>query len=83
MQEVAAYCQTLGLPPTDGEYLWETWQAGGWTRGGHPIKDWQACARSWKAGHYLPSQKATKNTAKTPGPITALHDPTGTIASQY
>ncbi|CAN5709708.1 hypothetical protein BH09VER1_BH09VER1_44170 [soil metagenome] len=84
MAEVVDYLRTLGLPPTDGEYLWETWQASGWTRAGHPIKDWRAATRAWKAASYLPSQKQTqKRHPQKPGPVTALHDPTGTIASQY
>lgn len=85
-EQVIAYCARLGLPATDGLYLWESWQAGGWTRGGQPIRDWQAQVRAWKTGGYLPSQKAAARrlpATSALGPITATHDPTGATAAQY
>lgn len=57
--EVVAYMAELGMPENDGVYLHANWEAGGWTRNGKPIKDWKACARTWKAGGFLPSQKAS------------------------
>lgn len=56
--EVEAFCLSISLPISDGTYFWNTQEAGGWTRNGKRIKDWKASIRAWKAGKYMPSQKA-------------------------
>lgn len=55
--DVIAYALTLSLPKSDGEYFWNTQEAGGWKRSGKAIIDWKACLRAWKSGGWLPSQK--------------------------
>ena len=61
--EVIEYIISLGLSKSDGSYLWNSWEAGGWKRGGEPLKDWRAAARAWKQAGYFPSQKATQSLA--------------------
>lgn len=58
LEEITAFCRTLGLPASDAESIFHKWEGNGWTNGPRPIKDWQATIRSWKAAGYLPSQKA-------------------------
>lgn len=48
----------LGMTNEDAKYLWNNWQANGFTRNGRVILDWKAAARAWKAGHFYPSQKS-------------------------
>lgn len=61
--EVIEYIISLGLPKSDGSYLWNSWEAGGWKRGAGPLKDWRAAARAWKQAGYFPSQKAAQSLA--------------------
>jgi hypothetical protein len=53
--EVKSFCVELGLPPSDGEYLFNHWEAYEWRNGSHDIKNWKAVVRAWKAAGYLPS----------------------------
>lgn len=57
MEELKSYAREIGLPESDGEYLFNSWESGGWLRGSKKIKDWQAAMRAWKSGGYMPSQK--------------------------
>ncbi len=61
IDELSTFCKSLDLPKSDAEYLWNKWEANGWTRtvGNKetPMKCWQSTIRSWKAAKYLPSQK--------------------------
>lgn len=57
LEELKAYALELELPEADGEFLFNSWEAGGWMRGGQPIKDWKAAMRTWKTAGWLPSQK--------------------------
>lgn len=52
-----AYAKELGLPETDGTWFFDSMEAGGWTRGGKPLKDWKAHLRSYKQQGWLPSLK--------------------------
>jgi hypothetical protein len=65
-EEVVAYCSSLGLPATDGEWLFHKWEGNGWTNSDKPIKDWQATVRSWKAAGYMASQKPSGRIGGTP-----------------
>lgn len=57
-EELWAYVHNkLGMTNEDAKYLWNNWQANGFTRNGTVILDWQAAARAWKAGKFYPSQK--------------------------
>lgn len=55
--ELITYVQTLGLPISDGSYLFDKWEGNGWTNGGKPIKCWKATVRQFKKGGWLPSFK--------------------------
>lgn len=55
--DVIAYAESIGLPPSDGTFFWNKWEANGWTINGKRIRDWAAIIRQWKAAGYLPSQK--------------------------
>jgi 5-methylcytosine-specific restriction endonuclease McrA len=54
---VRVFTRELGLPESDGEYMFHHWESNGWTKNGKPIKNWQAMIRSWKSAKYMPSQK--------------------------
>lgn len=54
---VRVFARKLGLPESDGEYMFHHWESNGWTKNGKPIKNWQAMIRSWKSAKYMPSQK--------------------------
>jgi hypothetical protein len=47
----------LGLEESDAIWLWEHWQANGWTKDGEPIVDWRSIASSWERMKRFPSQK--------------------------
>lgn len=60
-EEMVFFCESLGLPSSDGEILFDKWTGSGWKTAAGPIKDWQATIRSWQRQQYLPSQKTTEN----------------------
>lgn len=55
--EIEAFCESVGLPKSDGEATFLKWEGNGWSNGGKSIKDWKATVRSWKLQGYMPSQK--------------------------
>lgn len=57
VEEVREFVAGMGLPASDGEFMFHKWEANGWLNGPRPIKDWKAQIRSWKAARYLPSQR--------------------------
>lgn len=57
LDELKAYAVKRGLPESDGQTMFDTWESNGWKRGANPIKDWKAAFRSWQGSGYLPSQK--------------------------
>ncbi len=59
--EAVQYAKTKGISESDAEAFFDSQEAGGWTRNGKALKDWQASLRSWKANHWLPSQKQFSN----------------------
>ena len=59
--ELRSYAVSLALPESDGEFLFDHFEEGGWKRGNQPIKDWMAAMRKWKHGGWLPSQKLPIN----------------------
>ncbi len=62
-EEFSEFASSLGLPPTDGEYLFDHFEENGWKRGKDEIKDWRASMRKWKSAKWLPSLKATEGKA--------------------
>jgi hypothetical protein len=58
IDDVRVFCAEIGLPESDGDYMFHHWESNGWTKSGKPIKSWQAMIRSWKSAKYLPSQKS-------------------------
>jgi hypothetical protein len=59
VKEVEDFCESEGLPRSDGETFWHSHEANGWTTNNKPIKNWQAKIRSWKKQGFMPSQKPT------------------------
>jgi len=51
------YALEIGLPESDGESMFDHWEANGWRNGSSPSKDWKAGMRKWKANGWMPSQK--------------------------
>ncbi len=60
LAECVAYAKTKGISSEDAEAFWDSMEAGGWTRNGKALKDWQAHLRSYKSNGYLASHR-TKN----------------------
>lgn len=56
-EELIAFCESNGLPASDGEWLFNKWEGNAWTNNGKPISDWRATIRGWKAHGYMSSQK--------------------------
>ena len=57
MEEVEDYAKDVGATRSDGQVMWDHWEAGGWKRGNQQIKCWKAAFRSWQRQGWLPSQK--------------------------
>lgn len=55
--EAEDFCESIGLPRSDGEAMFFNWEGKGWKA----VKDWRAVIRSWKLNNYLPSQKNAKH----------------------
>jgi hypothetical protein len=60
-EELRSYAVELSLCDSDGDFLFDHFEEGGWKRGTQEIKDWKATMRKWKAGGWLPSQKVAVN----------------------
>ena len=64
-EEAEKFCESLGLPKSDGTAMVLHWQEKKWP------KDWKLTIRKWKSFGYLPSQKAKSGQVKSkePAPI--------------
>jgi hypothetical protein len=60
-EDLKAYAVKIGLPESDGEYMFDHWEANGWKNGSNKVKCWQAGIRKWKSERWLPSQKQQPN----------------------
>jgi hypothetical protein len=52
-KEAEDFCESLGLPRSDGRAMFLHWQEKGWAK----IKDWKLTIRKWREWGYLPSQR--------------------------
>ena len=59
LSELKSFAVELGLPESDGESMFDHWEANGWRNGSSPSRDWRAGMRKWKSQGWLPSQKKT------------------------
>ena len=50
---MADYLESIDMPRSDGEALFDKWEGNGWTNQGKAIKCWRSTARSWKRQGYL------------------------------
>ena len=57
LSELEAFAVELGLPASDGTFLFSHFEETGWKRGRETVKDWRATMRKWKLGGWLPSQR--------------------------
>lgn len=64
LAELRAFAQELGLPESDGEFMFNHWTANGWKNGNAPSKDWRAGMRKWKSAHWMPSQREQRSNQK-------------------
>jgi len=71
IEEITDFCAKSGLPESDAEYFFNKCEGNGWLNGKHPIKDWRATIRSWKAAGYMPSQKQPAVSTSPKGQIPA------------
>lgn len=51
------YATSIGISNSDATAFFDSMEAGGWTRNGKALKDWEAHLRSYKAQGWLASQK--------------------------
>jgi hypothetical protein len=58
-KEAEDFCESLGLPRSDGEAMFLHWEERGWKG----VRDWKATIRKWKSFSYLPSLKTRKTGA--------------------
>ncbi len=68
LAELVDYAKTRGITRSDAEAFYDSMEAGGWTRNGKALKDWQAHLRSYKSNGYLASQRQRKNGAHPDNP---------------
>jgi hypothetical protein len=61
LEELYVYAAKEGISKSDANAFNDSMEAGGWTRNGKAIRDWEAHLRSYKANGYLASQKQSKN----------------------
>lgn len=67
LEELKAFAVEIGIPASDGEFMFDHWTSNGWKNGTNPCKDWKAGIRKWKASGWLPSQKQSgKSGVATP-----------------
>lgn len=64
IEDLKIFVQEIGLPISDGEFLFDKWQGNGWRNDGKPILDWRATTRTWQRMGILPSQKNCNGTKK-------------------
>lgn len=57
VEELKAYCVSVGLPAEDGAWFFDKMEGAGWKNGGQSVKDAYATIRAWKAAGYMASQK--------------------------
>lgn len=58
------YATSIGISNSDATAFFDSMEAGGWTRNGKALKDWEAHLRSYKAQGWLASQKKQKGGAR-------------------
>jgi hypothetical protein len=70
LDQVRAFAVEMGCPASDGDSMFDHWEANGWKVGANKMKDWKATFRYWHRNNYLPSQKNVRNGShqKTPSP---------------
>ncbi len=73
---VIAYAKTRAISKEDAEAFFDSMEAGGWTRNGKALKDWEAHLRAYKSNGYLASQRKTGKQweQKKPDPIQSRID---------
>lgn len=64
LEELQAYAVEIGLPASDGEFMFHNWSANGWMNGKSPCKDWKSGINKYKLCGYMPSQKNAVNHIK-------------------
>jgi hypothetical protein len=64
LEELQAYAVEIGLPASDGEFMFHNWSANGWMNGKSPCKDWKSGINKYKLCGYMPSQKNAVNFIK-------------------
>jgi hypothetical protein len=57
LEETVLYAKQHGISSADATAFFDSMEAGGWTRNGKALRDWQAALRSWKANGFLASQR--------------------------
>ena len=67
-QEAADFCESIGLPRSDGEAMVLHWQEKKWP------KNWQLTIRKWKSFGYMPSQKKFRPKSEAPTMPTTWSD---------
>lgn len=78
LEELKAFAEEIGLPASDGEFMFDHWSANGWKNGSNPSQDWRAGIRKWRTKGWLPSQTlaVTNGGALRNSPLPA---PAGTV----
>jgi len=56
-KEAEDFCESIGLPRSDGTAMFLHWEEKGWGK----VKNWKLTIQKWKSFGYLPSQKHGKN----------------------
>lgn len=71
LKDVLAFCETKGLPASDGHWFFEKNEGCGWKVNGRAMANWKMTVSAWERAGIFPSQKAAALKArfdKTPQP---------------
>src|SRR4029077_10235572 len=67
LDQVKSETARLGLPASDAEDIYLSWQINGFRAAGSPIRSWRAQVKRWHRNQCFPSQK--KKTQPKPGEL--------------
>ena len=75
LEQIKEYMQTIALPESDAEWLYDKWEGNGYKNGGKAIVSWQATIRTWKRmATIFPSQKQVSSKQMSFGMKPSIQD---------
>lgn len=63
IDDVIQFCNSQGLPSSDGEWFFNHWESNGWTVDRKPIVKWKSVIVKWKIAGHCQSQKLNNHSS--------------------